>query len=95
MPKFDSFCISVLVEFSPNGGTNDQAKQGCADVKNPEQYLLNPKNPYFVKTLTKKNDILVIICVSREFDSLNIQFMSVAYTAKTCLFSLFPICLCN
>lgn len=38
------------------------ARQGYApvlNVQNPEQYLFNPNNPYFVKTLTKKIDVLV------------------------------------
>ncbi|KAJ0248558.1 B3 domain-containing protein [Hirschfeldia incana] len=29
-------------------------------VKNPEQYLSNPRNPFFVKTLGKKNDVLYV-----------------------------------
>ncbi|KAF3597828.1 hypothetical protein DY000_02026045 [Brassica cretica] len=30
------------------------------NVQNPEQYLFNPNNPYFVKTLTKKIDVLYV-----------------------------------
>ncbi|CAN7024175.1 unnamed protein product [Brassica oleracea var. botrytis] len=30
------------------------------NVQNPEQYLSNPNNPYFVKTLTKKIDVLYV-----------------------------------
>ncbi|XP_010421397.1 PREDICTED: B3 domain-containing protein At5g25470-like isoform X2 [Camelina sativa] len=51
---------SASVEFSANGGTNGRAKEGCADIKNPERYLLNPENPYFVKTLAKKIDVLYV-----------------------------------
>ncbi|EOA19697.1 hypothetical protein CARUB_v10003492mg [Capsella rubella] len=47
---------SASVEFSANG----RAKQGCSDVKNPERYLLNPENPYFVKTLAKSNNVLYV-----------------------------------
>ncbi|ESQ32086.1 hypothetical protein EUTSA_v10004752mg [Eutrema salsugineum] len=36
------------------------ARQGCVPVINPEQYLVNPKSPYFVKTLTKKIDVLYV-----------------------------------
>ncbi|KAJ4877599.1 B3 domain-containing protein [Raphanus sativus] len=36
------------------------ARQGSAHVLNPEQYLFNPNNPYFVKTLTKKIDVLYV-----------------------------------
>ncbi|KAL0890674.1 hypothetical protein Bca101_014657 [Brassica carinata] len=36
------------------------ARQADALVKNPEQYLLNPSNPFFVKTLGKQNDVLYV-----------------------------------
>lgn len=51
------------MEFSANGGTNGRGKQRSSDVKNPERYLLNPENPYFVQAVTKRNDVLVIIQV--------------------------------
>ena len=38
-----------------------RARQSSSPVQNPEQYLVNPQNPYFVKTLSKKIDVLVII----------------------------------
>ncbi|KAL0795199.1 hypothetical protein Bca101_066576 [Brassica carinata] len=31
-----------------------RARQSCSPVQNPEQYLINPKNPYFVTTLSKR-----------------------------------------
>lgn len=37
-----------------------RARQSSSPVQNPEQYLVNPQNPYFVKTLSKKIDVLVI-----------------------------------
>ncbi|CAN6862373.1 unnamed protein product [Brassica oleracea] len=40
-----------------SSGSVSGASQGYApvlNVQNPEQYLFNPNNPYFVKTLTKK-----------------------------------------
>ncbi|KAG7603449.1 B3 DNA binding domain [Arabidopsis thaliana x Arabidopsis arenosa] len=45
---------------SANGGTNGRAKQRSSDVKNPERYLLNPENPYFVQAVTKRNDVLYV-----------------------------------
>ncbi|XP_010454877.1 PREDICTED: B3 domain-containing protein At5g25475-like [Camelina sativa] len=44
---------------SESGGTNDQGRKGH-HVTNPEQYLLNPENPYFVKAVTKRNDVLYV-----------------------------------
>ncbi|KAG2303548.1 hypothetical protein Bca52824_032199 [Brassica carinata] len=37
-----------------------RARQSCSPVQNPEQYLINPKNPYFVTTLSKKIDVLYV-----------------------------------
>ncbi|KAF3597823.1 hypothetical protein DY000_02026042 [Brassica cretica] len=36
------------------------ARQADAHVNNPEQYLSNPSNPFFVKTLGKKIDVLYV-----------------------------------
>nr|VDC67999.1 unnamed protein product [Brassica rapa] len=36
------------------------ARQAGAHVNNPEQYLSNPSNPFFVKTLGKKIDVLYV-----------------------------------
>ncbi|RID43693.1 hypothetical protein BRARA_I00540 [Brassica rapa] len=46
-----------------SSGSVSGARQGYApvlNVQNPEQYLFNPNNPYFVKTLTKKIDVLYV-----------------------------------
>ncbi|KAL1224284.1 B3 domain-containing protein [Cardamine amara subsp. amara] len=60
-PKFDSFFVSILMEFSAKGGTNGKNRDGAsAAVKNPERYLLNPENPFFVKKVTKRNDVLYV-----------------------------------
>ncbi|CAH2053431.1 unnamed protein product, partial [Thlaspi arvense] len=48
---------------SASGGTGT-GRRGrvakCAHVENPERYLVNPKNPYFTKTLTKTNQLLYV-----------------------------------
>ncbi|CAH8388709.1 unnamed protein product [Eruca vesicaria subsp. sativa] len=44
------------VSASASGG----ASKGYAHVKNPKRYLLNPRNPYFEKTLTKTNTVLYV-----------------------------------
>ncbi|CAF2014658.1 unnamed protein product [Brassica oleracea var. botrytis] len=49
--------ISLLISrfISPSG-----ARQADAHVNNPEQYLSNPSNPFFVKTLGKKIVVLYV-----------------------------------
>ncbi|CAN6877287.1 unnamed protein product [Brassica oleracea] len=49
--------ISLLISrfISPSG-----ARQADAHVNNLEQYLSNPSNPFFVKTLGKKIDVLYV-----------------------------------
>ncbi|KAJ4865882.1 B3 domain-containing protein [Raphanus sativus] len=43
---------------SASVGTSSRARKGFAHVKNPKRYLLNPRNPYFQKKLTKSNTVL-------------------------------------
>ncbi|CAH8363153.1 unnamed protein product [Eruca vesicaria subsp. sativa] len=53
----------VFASASSSAASASGATQGYApvlNVKNPEQYLFNPNNPYFVKTLTKKIDVLYV-----------------------------------
>nr|VDD27000.1 unnamed protein product [Brassica oleracea] len=46
---------------SASGKTiTSRARQSSSPVQNPEQYLVNPQNPYFVKTLSKKIDVLYV-----------------------------------
>ncbi|KAL1212655.1 B3 domain-containing protein [Cardamine amara subsp. amara] len=46
---------------SAKGGTNGKNRDGAsAAVENPERYLLNPENPFFVKKVTKRNDVLYV-----------------------------------
>ncbi|CAA7024705.1 unnamed protein product [Microthlaspi erraticum] len=51
---------STSASASANGGMSSRVSQGCGNVKSHEQYLLNPKNAYFVKTVGKKNDVLYV-----------------------------------
>ncbi|XP_013731520.3 B3 domain-containing protein At5g25470-like [Brassica napus] len=54
---------------SANGGTSSRARKGYAHVENPKRYLLNPRNPYFEKTLTKPNIVLYVnTWVIEEYD---------------------------
>ncbi|KAG2246597.1 hypothetical protein Bca52824_086225 [Brassica carinata] len=54
---------------SANGGTSSRARKGYAHVENPKRYLLNPRNPYFEKTLTKTNIVLYVnTWVIEEYD---------------------------
>ncbi|KAG2316665.1 hypothetical protein Bca52824_019787 [Brassica carinata] len=63
--KFCSIWISTQ-EFAASASSSASASgatQGYApalDVLSPEKYLFNPNNPYFVKTLTKKIDVLYV-----------------------------------
>ncbi|VVB17206.1 unnamed protein product [Arabis nemorensis] len=61
-PASASASGGTWLNFSASGGTDGRARRGSGscDVNNPERYLLNPKNPFFVKTLTKKNDVLYV-----------------------------------
>ncbi|CAH8343911.1 unnamed protein product [Eruca vesicaria subsp. sativa] len=45
---------------APAPAPSSGARQAGALVNNPEQYLLNPSNPFFVKTLGKKIDVLYV-----------------------------------
>ncbi|KAF8091014.1 hypothetical protein N665_0458s0016 [Sinapis alba] len=45
---------------TPASASASGARQVDAIVKHPEQYLLNPSNPFFVKTLGKKIDVLYV-----------------------------------
>ncbi|XP_013627909.1 PREDICTED: B3 domain-containing protein At5g25470-like [Brassica oleracea var. oleracea] len=40
------------------GRTATRGRKSCANLQNPERYLLNPQNPYFAKTLKKTNHLL-------------------------------------
>lgn len=82
--------VSVFPEVSANGGNTIGRARQVVTI-NPERYLLNPENPYFVKTITKKNDVLVMIIVFSEsvFDSIHIIFHFKAMTFF--LFSMFPM----
>ncbi|KAJ4870754.1 B3 domain-containing protein [Raphanus sativus] len=43
---------------SASGRTTTRGRKSCANVQNPERYLLNPQNPYCAKTVTKSNHLL-------------------------------------
>ncbi|KAF8097371.1 hypothetical protein N665_0290s0030 [Sinapis alba] len=45
---------------SASARTTTRGRKSCANVQNPERYLLNPQNPYFAKTLTKTNYMLYV-----------------------------------
>ncbi|CAH8330406.1 unnamed protein product [Eruca vesicaria subsp. sativa] len=45
---------------SASGRTTTRGRKNPANVQNPERYLLNPQNPYFAKTLTKTNHMLIV-----------------------------------
>ncbi|CAN8252275.1 unnamed protein product [Cochlearia groenlandica] len=47
---------TAFASSSANGGTNPND----ANLEDPERYLLNPGNPFFVKTITKRNHVLYI-----------------------------------
>ncbi|KAL1224282.1 B3 domain-containing protein [Cardamine amara subsp. amara] len=56
-PNFHQATTAASTSFSAVGGnTNGRVRQ--VTINNPERYLLNPASPFFVKTLTKKNDVL-------------------------------------
>ncbi|CAH8310645.1 unnamed protein product [Eruca vesicaria subsp. sativa] len=46
--------------FASASASASRVKQSSSYVQNPEKYLINPKNPYFVKTLSKKLDVLYV-----------------------------------
>ncbi|KAF8093702.1 hypothetical protein N665_0380s0022 [Sinapis alba] len=56
-PSSAAVSASALASAS---ASSSRARQSCSPVQNPEQYLTNPKNPYFVKTLSKKIDVLYV-----------------------------------
>ncbi|CAF2127959.1 hypothetical protein HID58_011465 [Brassica napus] len=43
---------------SSSGRTATRGRKSCANLQNPERYLLNPQNPYLAKTLKKTNHLL-------------------------------------
>ncbi|KAG2317684.1 hypothetical protein Bca52824_020806 [Brassica carinata] len=51
---------AVYGKHAASGGTTSRARKGFAHVKNPKRFLLNPRNPYFEKTLTKTNTVLYV-----------------------------------
>ncbi|CAH8284554.1 unnamed protein product [Eruca vesicaria subsp. sativa] len=55
---------------SASGRKTSGGRQSFAHQDNPERYLLNPRNPYFEKTLTKTNDVLYVSPVVIEKYSL-------------------------
>uniref|UniRef100_A0A1J3H3I8 B3 domain-containing protein n=2 Tax=Noccaea caerulescens TaxID=107243 RepID=A0A1J3H3I8_NOCCA len=54
-PKPHQETTTATASTSANGGKKSRPKQGCHNVENPEQYLLNPQNAYLVRTLSKTN----------------------------------------
>lgn len=53
-PKMETTSAST----SASGRTTTRGRKSCANVQNPERYLLNPQNPYCAKTVTKSNHLL-------------------------------------
>lgn len=84
----------MTAELSAIGRTATRGRKSCANLQNPERYLLNPQNPYFAKTLKKTNHLLVILVAflvsSHKSYSL---FVALATETKTRLFLyIFHIC---
>ncbi|KAJ0238050.1 B3 domain-containing protein [Hirschfeldia incana] len=59
-PGFAPFASFSASAFASASSSASRARQSCSPVQNPEQYLLNPQNPYFVRTLPKKIDVLYV-----------------------------------
>ncbi|CAA7023204.1 unnamed protein product [Microthlaspi erraticum] len=57
-PKPHQETTTATGSTSANGGKKSGSKQNRDNVKNPEQYLLNPQSPYLVRTLANRNDVL-------------------------------------
>ncbi|KAL0692305.1 hypothetical protein Bca4012_059485 [Brassica carinata] len=57
---FAPFASCSASAFASASASASRARQSCSPVQNPEQYLMNPKSPYFVKTLSKKIDVLYV-----------------------------------
>lgn len=87
------FVFVLAAELSASGRTTTRGRKSCANVQNPERYLLNPQNPYCAKTVTKSNHLLVNTFLVSSHKSYTVYFIELATETKTRLFLyIFHIC---